>query len=86
MFVSLFVCVDNWPVVGRSRNCFRFPSVLFALSNYTTVKASFQGGSGVHMCSIVNTNSLIHLISCMLGVESKGHCGENIIFIVVKKN
>lgn len=57
--VSLFVCVDNWPVVGRSKNCFRFPSVLLVLTNYTTVKASFQGGIGVHIYSIVSTNSLI---------------------------
>lgn len=55
------VCLwDNWPVVGHSKNCFQFPSVLFVLCNYTTVKASFQGGMGVHIYNILNTNS--HLL------------------------
>lgn len=43
VFVGLFVCADNWPVVGRSKNCFQFPSVLFVLCSYTTVKAKVQG-------------------------------------------
>lgn len=82
VFVSVFVCADNWPVVGRSKNCFQFPSVLFVLSNYTTVKASLQGGMGVHIYSMVNTNSLIYSIECMLAVESKGHCrGKNAITV-----
>lgn len=60
VFVGLFVCGDNWPVVGHSKNCFQFPPVLFVLCNYTTVRASFQGGMGVHIYNILNTNS--HLL------------------------
>lgn len=74
VFVSVFVCVDNWPAVGRSENCFRFPSVLLVLPNYTTVKASSHCDTGVHINIFVNSNTLIYIIKCMLAVELKGYC------------